>query len=187
MTSGALLHLLRLASNFVLFEVAWFAAISGGANGLGWAGPVAAGVVIAVHLAMMRAVAAREIAIIGGITALGLAVEALFMQSGALTYAGTAAGQVLPPIWIVALWAGFGTLPSASLAWLDGRWTLQAILGAVFGPLTYYAGAQMGAASLGTPLAYTIVILAVGWALAMPACFAVARAIGRLLPAAARR
>lgn len=173
--------------NFVLFQAAWFAAILGGAQGLIWAGPVAAGVAVAVHLVIFRHSVIREAVIIGGVTLLGLAMETLFIQAGGLAYAGSTAGQVLPPVWIIALWAAFGTLPSVSFAWLKGRFPLQAVLGAVAGPLTYYAGAKMGAASLGAPLPVALVILAAGWALAMPACFVVAHAAGRLVPACPAR
>ncbi len=52
-------------------------------------------------------------------------VEGGFLASGIIAYAGTAAGQWFPPVRIIALWFGFGTLPHASLGWLSGRWVLQ--------------------------------------------------------------
>lgn len=176
-------HALRLAANVVLFEAAWFAAILGGAHGQTWTGPTAAGVAVAVHLALFRARATREGIVILGTALLGVFVEGLLVRSGALTYAGTTPTQMLPPVWIITLWAGFGTLPSASLSWLEGRWFLQAALGAGLGPLTYYAGAQMGAASLGSPLAASLAILAGTWGVAMPGCFLISRAAARF-PAA---
>ena len=87
--------------------------------------------VVAIHLFLNRARIRSELWLILAVTLFGVLLEAGFMGAGLIRYAGTVEGQVLPPIWIAALWFGFGTLPNASLAWLKGRWFLQAVLGAV--------------------------------------------------------
>ena len=89
-----------------------------------------------------------------------------------------------PPVWIAALWFGFGTLPNASLAWLQGRWCLQFILGAMAGPLTYWAGVKLGAATIPAAQARCFGI-GLAWALAMPAIFLLADAISPRRTAAA--
>jgi hypothetical protein len=84
----------------------------------------------------------------------------------------------VPPVWIAAVWFGFGTLPNASLAWLKGRWKTQAILGALSGPLTYWAGVKLGAATLPDPgAAGALFAIGLAWALALPAIFLMAEAI----------
>ena len=57
---------------------------------------------------------------------------------------------------------------NASLGFLQTKslW-LSAWLGAVFGPLTYFAGAQWGAASLQSSV-FNLGLIAVMWMLALP-------------------
>ena len=47
-------------------------------------------------------------------------------------------------------------------------------LGAVFGPLSYVGGVKLGAATLPEPMLGSLVIISVGWALAMVLMFQVA-------------
>ena len=161
--------------NFLAFEAAWFCAVTGGAAGRGWLMSLPVVAVVAVHLGLNRDRIRGEIWLILAVTLFGVLLETGFMAAGLIRYAGTVEGQVLPPIWIVALWFGFGTLPNASLAWLKGRWFLQALLGAVSGPLTYWAGAKLGAATMpdGGGAFFAI---GLAWALALPAIFLLAEA-----------
>jgi hypothetical protein len=66
------------------------------------------------------------------------------------------------------LWVLFALTLNSSLAFLKTQSRITvAILGLVFGPLTYYAGAKMGAAALDVST-LPIVSLAIVWMLAMP-------------------
>jgi hypothetical protein len=107
----------------------------------------------------------------------GIVLEAGLMAAGVIRYAGAGPGQILPPVWIWALWLGFATLPNGSLGWLTGRWLTQALLGVVFGPLAYWTGAKMGAAELPDPSGSALVAIAVAWALAFPAIMMLAQSI----------
>ncbi|MFN4143680.1 DUF2878 domain-containing protein [Aestuariivirga sp.] len=171
------MNILFGAFNFLAFEAAWFAAVSGGARGWPWWGSIPALAVVIAHLALQRPALKRELGLILAVTALGVLIETGFLAAGLIRYAGMAPGDVLPPVWIWALWFGFGTLPNASLAWLRGRWPLQALLGAVSGPLTYWAGAKMGAASLPAEPSGALFAIGLAWALALPAIFLLAEAI----------
>jgi len=170
------MRLLLALFNFLAFEAAWFFAVAGGAAGQQWAGSLPVVAVVAIHLAINARRVKEEAALILAVTLLGVLIEAGFMGAGFIRYAGTVEGQMLPPIWIVALWFGFGTLPNASLAWLRGRWFAQALLGAISGPVTYWAGAKLGAATLpeGGGALFGI---GLAWALALPAIFLLAEAL----------
>jgi hypothetical protein len=74
----------------------------------------------------------------------------------------------LCPVWLVALWAMFGTTLRGSLSALAGRYGLAAVLGAVAGPLSYLGGAKLGAVTLHPNRAVSIAALAVGWSVVMP-------------------
>ena len=171
--------MIKSITNFILFQIAWFAAIVGGAYGWPLLGSVPALVVVAIHLFMNRNQLAREAVLIVGVTLLGVIVETSFVSLGALHYAGTIADVVLPPIWIIALWFAFGTLPHGSLSWLSGRIWVQLFLGAVFGPLSYVGGVKLGAATIPVPMMGSIMIISVGWALAMVVMFQMADRLDR--------
>ena len=159
--------MIKSIANFLLFQIAWFAAIVGGASGWPLLGSLPALVVVAIHLFVGRNQWSREAGLIVGITVLGVIVEAGFVFLGALHYAGASADAVLPPIWIMALWFAFGTLPHGSLSRLSGRPWLQIVLGAVFGPLSYLGGVKLGAATMPLLFMQSLIIISVGWALSM--------------------
>lgn len=163
--------------NFILFQASWFAAILGGAAGWAVAGALPGVLTTVAHLFLFKGSRLREAGVILAATLLGLVIETGFMAGGVITYAGTVPGQILPPVWILAMWLAFGTLPNASLNWLSGRWKLQAFLGAVLGPLSYLAGARLGAATLPDPAFSSLVAIGLGWTLAMPVIFLLAETI----------
>ena len=171
--------MIKSITNFLLFQIAWFAAIICGAQGWPLLGSMPALVVVAIHLFVNRNQWSREAALIVGVTLLGVIVETSFVILRALHYAGTGADAVLPPIWIIALWFAFSTLPHGSLSWLSGRPWLQIILSAVFGPLSYVGGVKLGAATMPVPMLGSIVIIRVGWALAMVVMFQMADRLDR--------
>lgn len=69
--------------------------------------------------------------------------------------------------WMVALWVNLAATLHYSLSWLLGRYYIGAILGAIAGPLAYYAGHQLGAIEIaGRPDA--LLLIGLEWCLAMP-------------------
>ena len=164
----------RAIANFILFQLAWFAAVVGGARGWPILGVLPAIVVVAVHLGSNLAQVKHEITLVLGVTTLGVIFETAFIALGTLRYARPDYNAALPPIWIIALWFAFGTLPNGSLKWLSGRILPQLLLGAVFGPLSYLGGVRLGAANLGEPIVTSLAIIGFGWALAMALIFQMA-------------
>lgn len=154
--------------NFVLFQASWFAAVLGGAHGWPWTGSAVAVLAVSVHLVMFEGNRKRETQLIGFIVLLGLAVESLFQQSGVIVYHSPAPIATFPPVWIVAMWLAFATLPNGVLGWLHGRFWLAALFGAVSGPLTYQAGAALGAAQLNENLLDALGFIGLVWAVAFP-------------------
>ena len=65
------------------------------------------------------------------------------------------------------MWAVFSTTLNSSLKWLKGRLGLALGLGAVFGPLAYLAGEELGAIRLEAPM-LAIIVLAAIWAVSLP-------------------
>ena len=55
----------------------------------------------------------------------------------------------------------------SSLSWLAGRYWIAAVLGGIFGPVSYYAGQEFGSLSLGLKLRMAVATLPVFWAVLM--------------------
>ncbi|WP_082368695.1 DUF2878 domain-containing protein [Piscinibacter sakaiensis] len=163
---GDVLPLPLVLANAVVFQLAWFACVLGGAHGLPWLGPLAVAAMAAWHLGWV-ARPDPELRLVAAALALGLVFDALLLASGAIRFPS---GHWLPglsPYWMQALWVLFALTLNVSLRWLKGRLLLAAALGAVSGPLSFWGGARLGAATLvDRPLA--LGLLAVGWGLAMP-------------------
>lgn len=169
-------------TQFLAFDVAWFAAVAGGADGWPWIGTLPAIAVLALHFFLNRVELWPEVKLVLAVTLFGVVLETAMMGAGLIRYAGMAEGQIMPPVWIWALWLGFATIPNGSLTWLQGRPMPQAALGAVFGPLAYWTGTKMGAAILPDTLTSLIGIGFV-WALAFPAIMMLAATLSPRLAA----
>lgn len=169
---------------FLAFDVAWASAVAGGAGGWPWLGAIPALAVLGLHLGLNRARLWAELRLVLAITLFGILLETGFMGAGLVTFAGGPVLGVLPPIWVWALWLGFASLPTGSLGWLRGRNGLQMLLGLVFGPIAYWTGARMGAATM--PDAGSLFIIGLAWALAFPAIMMLAEAISPRSPAGLR-
>jgi hypothetical protein len=165
----------RLIANFVLFQSAWFACVMGAAHdGLAvTAGTGAALLAVALHVALSaRPIGELELAMAAAV--IGLVWETFLIQIGVVVVPhGEWIAGIAPP-WIVAMWALFATTLNYSLGWLRGRWMLAAVLGAIAGPLSYWAGVRMGALQFVDPL-QAVVALAIGWGVATPLLLALAQ------------
>lgn len=157
--------------NFGLFQVAWFTAVYGAATHQVILGCLPGWAAAMWQIFDLRERNRWEAGLIAAVLCVGIAVETSFVALGAITYAGTLPGQIFPPIWILAMWLAFGTLPHGCLYWLNGRLWTQAILGAIVGPINYIVGANLGAAMLPDPPLYSIIVIGAGWALAVPLIF----------------
>lgn len=157
-------------ANFVLFQLAWFAAVLGAAYrwpALGTACVLAA---VAVHVA--GAVRPRvELTFVAIVVVVGLVSESAVALQGHIVYPSGQPVAWLAPYWIVALWALLATAPNVTLRWLKRRPALAAVLGAVCGPASFAAGVRLGGAHFVDATA-ALVTLAVLWAVLMPALMA---------------
>ena len=156
----------RLLANVVVFEAAWFACIAGVAHGLpGW-GTAAIVAAIAWHVAI-SARPVPELALVVALCAIGLVAETALVALGHVAYPNGQPLAWLPPYWLVALWAEFAIALNVTLRWLRGRPLLAAVLGAVFGPLSFVGGVRLGAARFVDEGA-ALLTLALLWAIIMP-------------------
>jgi len=168
--SAAAPDLARQLANFLVFQLAWFAAILGAAHGVPAWGSAAVGAAIAWHVAV-SARPSVEAKLVAFACLLGFAIETVSVQSGWLAYPSGQPDPHLPPYWLVGLWGLLAIALNVTLRWLKRKPLLAAALGAVLGPLSFVSGAHLGGARfIDAPAA--LALLACSWAIAMPVLMA---------------
>ena len=154
--------------NFVQLQVGWFACVLGAAEGLYWLGPAVVAVLLAQHL-YASADRRREVEVMAVLAVFGSAMDSVQSGLGLLSFEGATSPWICPP-WIAALWLHFGSQRETMLRLAFRYPALAALFGAVGGPLAYWAGVRLGAASFhSSHPEWSVVSLALVWSLAMPA------------------
>ena len=152
--------------NLIGFNAGWFACVLSAAAGVPWAGLVGVAALVLLHLWMMPH-PRREIALLAIAGLVGAVIDSIQMRAGIFSFPGYAMSWICP-IWLIALWVNFATTFHVTGRWLKGRYVLAALLGALSGPMSYVAGAKMGAIRLHPDALIATGALAVAWGLAMP-------------------
>ncbi len=99
---------------------------------------------------------------------IGPLVDAALLAGHWIEYAAHRADNPLAPLWLFGCWANFALTLNHSTAWMRGRPWMAALFGAVSGPVSYLAGAALGAIELAGPAWVPLLVLALGWAVVMP-------------------
>lgn len=147
----------RLAA-FVIFDFVWLSAVLGRENWI-WLTVL---LIVLMFAATPKQLWHRRKAFLIIVVA-GLGAELLTVIGGVIQFTGT---EWLPA-WLILLWFGFAGMALMMFDWLRGRAWLAAILGGVFGPITYFAGTRIGAAELQVEPFIAAVVYVVMWALLM--------------------
>ena len=164
---------MAVAVNFLLFQAGWFACVLGAARGFPWQGALVA-LLIAGFIVFRSRRPREELALVAAAALGGLVFDSALAQSGWVDFEGAVPTASLAPVWMVVLWALFATTLNVSLRWLRDWPALGVLFGAVGGPVAYYAGERLGALRFADPM-LGLTAVAVGWALATPLLFALAR------------
>lgn len=157
----------HLLINFALFQLAWFACVLGGANGLPAAGLLAVGIAVAVHFSYC-ARPLTELKLILLIGLIGALWDSLIVRAGLMSYPSGNFLAGVAPYWIIAMWVNFAATINVSMNWLKGRLLLAAVFGAAGGPLSYFAGYKLGGVAI-PDLWLGLLAQGLGWAAIMPA------------------
>lgn len=163
--------------NFVGFQACWFACVMGAGAGYPMLGPLVTAVWVGFHVGVSKA-RGREAAMIAIAGAFGTLVDTLLPAYGLYRFAGPPLAGSSCPLWITALWMAFATTLHSSLGWLAGRPVLAAVLGAIAGPASYYAGVRLGAVRFAANPALSAGAVAIAWGIALPGLLEVARRMG---------
>ena len=80
--------------------------------------------------------------------------------------------SVLPiPAWLCVIWISFASTIRHSMAYLGKSTIVAAVVGAIAGPISYFAGMRLGAVDFGYSTIIVLAIYAVIWALLLPTMF----------------
>lgn len=155
-----------LLINMLIFDIAWFSSVVGGAQAMPWLGPLA---VLAALLFHLRAARNRteEILLILSCAIIGVFFDSVLVATGWVTYKAGMFSDVLAPFWIITMWMLFATTLNVSMRWLRGKMWLAAVFGLVGGPASYLSGQKLGGIVLSNEFA-ALLALAIGWAIMMP-------------------
>ncbi|MEZ5922898.1 MAG: DUF2878 domain-containing protein [Hyphomicrobiaceae bacterium] len=149
---------------WLAFQIVWIVCAVGAANGHGAPG-IAAAVVFTVSMLTRSREPARDALIVMASGVTGAIVESALVLAGVIRFAAPWPMETLAPAWIVALWIAFGaTLPTFGEMLRAHKLKTAAALGALAGPLSYLAGARLGALEFVGSTTRTLLVLSVVWA-----------------------
>ncbi len=152
--------------NIALYNLVWWIAVLGG-NRYAWLG----GAMLLLHLLVSNKRKA-DLIMFASLLAMGLVIDGLLVQVGLFHFPQ----QQWPiPTWLMVIWLALATLPLHSLCWLQNQLLLAGLLGALGGPLAYWAGVRLEAATFHWAMPPALLTLALIWGLLFPAIMLLAR------------
>ena len=155
-------------TNLLAFGIGWFACVVGAANGTPSYGIAVAAMLLALNI-LVAEDSIRETRVVATVGAIGFVIDTVLAFLGVFVLdPRTSNPSWLCPIWLVAIWMLFGSMLTASLAWLATRSAIASIVGAIVGSTNYFAAAKMGALAIPGRAAPRLAILAIVWAVVLP-------------------
>ena len=154
--------------NFISFQSAWLVAVNLQQQGLL--------ILIAILIGhfLVSQYRTRDLYTLLCITLIGSLLDLTAAYVGLFAFKE---GSLLP-MWLMLLWANFALTFHYSMAWLMRcSLLIQAILGGVFGSLSYFTAHKLGAVDYPLDLSLTIFSLVVIWFLTFPVYVFIARTI----------
>jgi hypothetical protein len=153
--------------NMLWMQALWFGAVIGAAQNQLWLAPVLLmGFAFWEFRPVRRVYGDFQLMLVAVL--IGLILDTTWVKLGWIEFAAGWALSERAPLWILLLWAGLALTLNHSLAWLQSRLLLAAVLGGVSSPLSYLAAARLGAVDIVTESGVWFVGLGLSWGLALP-------------------
>lgn len=157
----------KLIVNALLFQLGWLVCVFTG-DSL-WLLIVLG--ILAVHFLWTSSWAAEGKLLIS-IFCAGAALDSFLLNLGVFEFTEP---RTLIPLWLALLWPLLASTLNHCLAWTAQPWWRASLLGAIAGPLSYYAGARIADVHLPLGTVTTLLLLAAIWATVMPLLHAFAK------------
>jgi hypothetical protein len=149
----------RNIANWILTQALWFICVLGGDLYAVVAG-ICYWFFYVTHIGNVQ----REWPSLVIIVSSGFIIDILLSSFGVINFNT----NMFMPLWLLVIWSGFATLFHHGLGWLLAKPVLAAVLGAITGPLAYFAGAALSVSQINVSPTVFICIYAVLWSLYMP-------------------
>jgi len=123
----------------------------------------------------------RDLILLPSLVVSGTILDSLMMNFGVITF--VAPNDLFPwmcPIWIIVLHLVFASSINLSMTWLSRSYFLAAGFGGIGAPVSYYMGAQVGAAVLLMGM-QSCLIIGVAWAIYLPLIYIYSKWLDRKL------
>jgi len=157
---------IKVPLNFALYNLGWFVAVGGAGKSFAYAGPIFSLIFLTIHLLLLKQEWKIQAKFILSAMLIGSTIDSILPAFGLITFsAPTPAYLGVYPIWMVSLWGNFATTFSLCLRWMQERYLLGAIFGALGGPASLYAGGSLNAATVNSAAFY---YSAIEWAVIVP-------------------
>lgn len=150
---------MNILVNVAIYQAVWFLCVLGENRGAGLAL-----LLLGLHL-FLSPIRLLDLKMMGILLVAGLSIDGILYGLGFFSF-NVAARPI--PFWLLVIWLALAILPHHSLAWLKSRALLSAFLGALGGPIAYWAGVRLGAAHFNWSLPASLGTLAIIWALLWP-------------------
>lgn len=157
--------------NLVWFQVAWFVALFFQQEGVAI---LLGSLLIHFYVSVKKSADAYRLM---WVTLIGSGVDALLSLYGVFVFPENS----LIPFWLILLWAHFALSLQYSMAWLASKplWA-KSLAGAIFAPLSYFAGVKFSAVALPHGELSSLFLIAVIWAALMPVYLVSIRFMGKI-------
>ncbi|SDD94731.1 DUF2878 domain-containing protein [Aquimonas voraii] len=170
---------MKLLANLVCFQLVWMVTVGGAAQGLWWAGPVAAALFAAWQVPLSPAPRA-DLKLMAIAAVAGFLVDTALVLGGLLVFETPVPWESAAPIWIVALWVAFALTLNHSMDALKRRPVLAVLLGLIGGPLAYWVAAHVWhAVDLNGSALLSLAVIGAVWAVLTPSLLALAERLKR--------
>ena len=150
---------MRLLFNVINYQTIWLLCVMGG-NQLAWIGLL----LIGLHLLISQQ-RRNDMILIVSLAIVGTIIDGALKHLGLFSFSED---NNPIPFWLGVIWMALATLPNHSLAWLQNKLFLAALLGGIGGPLAYWGGVRFGAATFHWPLPLSLGALIATWAITTP-------------------
>ncbi|MBN1126704.1 MAG: DUF2878 domain-containing protein [Sedimentisphaerales bacterium] len=159
---------MKVTWNILSLNIGWFACVLGAANGMPWLGLLVVPLLVFVHIFVCEKSKPFVVLKMGAICiGLGWLMDSFLIIIGAYDPVRWLLPHPSVTIWLLMLWLNFSLSLNESLRWLQSHPFSAVILGAIFGPLAYLAGARLGALLIPSPQT-GLVLIGLTWMVAMP-------------------
>ncbi|MFA0922252.1 DUF2878 domain-containing protein [Xanthomonas fragariae] len=173
---------MKQLGNYLGLQVLWLVAVSAAAHARIWPTLLVLALFALYQLWPSRR-APGDVQLMIAALSLGLLLDTTLAAGNWVRYAAPWPGTLLAPAWILALWLGFALTLNHSLATVMQRPWLAVVLGAIFGPFSYWlAQRSWHAVELLPPHLHAAIAVGIGWGAACGMLSLYARRLARPLP-----